>query len=555
MTHSTTQSASPGQSQQTSRPAGHEAMPRRDPLAAPSDLLAQLVIPGLLLWLCALMVHSSADIPSPVAAIAAAIGTVGVVLRLPLLSRRRWFWLVIAGLGILFVVRFAVFAPVAQERGFVVIPRSLTISIAEFLLCCQVVCLWRWDFRDPLPITVPGLALLTLVVALNKALPKDSQAAHVFLVTVSLLIPVLMARYRLEARSGGTSEATLPWAARFVTILVCISIFVGTWAATEIWIRWLPDAQLWFATRVGRTINTQQRLKRYSTAGTLTSIRNINAENPNAIALRVYADRKPGYLAGRIFDHYHAGQWLIAADRPGLLGNRRRRGMYEIEPLDVAPSGVIIPSGDFSAYDLSGGRGEQPVDRMTIENDPRRGRVYFTPSNYRYFVGEGGPLIADDHGIVRAGIDVHAPYSVFRTASARRYPLDSWQREILSTPPDGIDPRVEQLADQVARGDDTFRDKIAAVRDHFQNNHEYSLKGFEAPGGIGVLSYFLLTRQPAHCEFFASGAARWAPGGRKSWRRSSPPRTCSRCTCRSPRRPGGCWAGRSWRPCRRAPSW
>jgi hypothetical protein len=76
----------------------------------------------------------------------------------------------------------------------------------------------------------------------------------------------------------------------------------------------------------------------------------------------------------------------------------------------------------------------------------------------------------------------------------------------LSTPPRGIDPKVAKLAAEIGPNAQTARQKIDAVVSFFQNNFSYTLEPMDLPRDAEPLSYFLLNRTAAHCEFFASGA-------------------------------------------------
>jgi transglutaminase-like putative cysteine protease len=72
--------------------------------------------------------------------------------------------------------------------------------------------------------------------------------------------------------------------------------------------------------------------------------------------------------------------------------------------------------------------------------------------------------------------------------------------------PDNIDPRVRALAARLFAGCGTIPEKIAAVEKYFHTNYRYSLH-VTIPPDVDPITYFLLERPAAHCEFFASGAA------------------------------------------------
>ena len=76
----------------------------------------------------------------------------------------------------------------------------------------------------------------------------------------------------------------------------------------------------------------------------------------------------------------------------------------------------------------------------------------------------------------------------------------------LRTLPGTLDRRIYSLAELVTRDCATDREKIDAVRTYFTSNYDYHL-GIRVPTGRDPLTYFLLEKPAAHCEYFASGAA------------------------------------------------
>ena len=107
---------------------------------------------------------------------------------------------------------------------------------------------------------------------------------------------------------------------------------------------------------------------------------------------------------------------------------------------------------------------------------------------------------------MRGGISTGKPYTAFLARERARVVLSPRSREKLLARPDGLDDRVDELAARVGRGKTTPRGKMDAVAAFFQNNFEYALGELRVPNRQEPLTYFLLNRPAAHCEFFASGA-------------------------------------------------
>ncbi|MFW6170326.1 MAG: transglutaminase domain-containing protein [Planctomycetota bacterium] len=459
---------------------------------AKSSILNTL-LPGLVLWFEAVLIHSSKEASGDVALVIATLGTLGLFFHVPLLVRRFWFRLALGLLCMVFLGRLVFFRPQVVELGFIVVSRSLTIVLAEFLFGWQALVLFRWRFRDPLPILFPGLVLVTCVLTLNRPLSQEVQTIYVLLATGCLLLPALMVN--ASGNSSRSSGGRIPWSGRFTLAVVCGTMFLGTWTVTQAWSRWLPDAQLWFATQVGRRLDYRYRSREYATSGSLTAIRLQNFTTPNAVALRVQSESRPGYLRGRVFDRYESGVWHID------LNNTRK-----LEPLEVVPDEVGAPAGNVSVFRIPGTQATGLSRRLTVENDPRRGRVFFTPPGLRYCIGRGDSLVIDEHDVVRAGIRATKPYVALADSFQEGKDMTERRRRTLLKPLRGLGPRVADLAEDVCRRSRTPRDKIRAVRGYFRNNHEYSLQPVDLPKGSDPLNHFLRTRHAAHCELFASGA-------------------------------------------------
>jgi transglutaminase-like putative cysteine protease len=131
-------------------------------------------------------------------------------------------------------------------------------------------------------------------------------------------------------------------------------------------------------------------------------------------------------------------------------------------------------------------------------------KVLFTPAGTTAVRAPVARLSVDVHGIFEAEqLSPGAAYAVWKRESVPQLLVD---RQRLTELPDDLDPRVRELAKRVVAGADTDREKIAAVEQYFLSNYRYEF-GIEIPPGQDALTYFLLQRPPAHCEYFASGAA------------------------------------------------
>lgn len=228
----------------------------------------------------------------------------------------------------------------------------------------------------------------------------------------------------------------------------------------------------------------------FGTTSQLTSINQMKNGN-NTPVLHVYSDGAPGYLAGAVYERYMGNRWT---------SNSRR---YPVPPASSPPDGVTTLRPGLPAYQL---RPDAAANRR-LEIWPAKSLpgVFFQPQAPALISTNAHPIYKNTHGFaaVDPGIPA-APYVVYSGLSDGIPPLDTGQRESLLQLPEELDPKVRQLAAEIFEGAGTASEKIARTVSHFHQNYTYHL-GLDIPGDKDPLSYFLIERPPAHCEYFATG--------------------------------------------------
>jgi transglutaminase-like putative cysteine protease len=176
---------------------------------------------------------------------------------------------------------------------------------------------------------------------------------------------------------------------------------------------------------------------------------------------------------------------------------------------------------------------QEPGERLEIWPNQPFGRVLFLPLGTAVLQVAANEISSNIHGIIEANdLPPEVDYTAWRTTATdvpampvgslrvsdedsraqlsfdKSSPPESfdgdWRR--LTRAPADLDPRIIELSARVVAGAQTDGEKIAAVQRYFLDNYEYQF-GIEIPAGEDPLVYFLLQRPPAHCEYFASGAA------------------------------------------------
>ena len=241
---------------------------------------------------------------------------------------------------------------------------------------------------------------------------------------------------------------------------------------------------------------------RYVRGSQLGVIRKHMLGDPQEIALRIHADVAPGYLRGHAFDLYSWRRWFSA-------GTVQYPQLHSVRDRTVAPtsSGTAVLSRPLSRplgrFPLTKQTGEKTIN-LEIHNDPLKGQLVFLPLTTRWLEASSSEVVVTNHGIVRLGVDVTKPYVAGVGQLALREELDPQRRQVLLEVPGSISSETNRVANQVCSRLPTTASKAAAVSEFFQREFTYSLVSIEPPRSVDPLSYFLATKHPAHCEYFAS---------------------------------------------------
>ena len=205
------------------------------------------------------------------------------------------------------------------------------------------------------------------------------------------------------------------------------------------------------------------------------------------VALRIVSKTAPGYVRGRAFVDYAPPNWVFQT---------------EAEPLhpSLAPPDGVQPASD-RTFELWPGRAPwQAAEIHPSQAFP----VSFTLAGTSCVSADVPSLYVDLNAVVKGnGL---LPYTVYASATPPAGMPATPDPDRYTGVPSTLDPRVHQLAKSVFAGRTTVAEKANAVEAYFHGNYTYNL-GITIPSGVDPLTYFLLERPAAHCEYFAAGAA------------------------------------------------
>ena len=410
---------------------------------------------------------------------------------------KRWGFVLVA---LYFVERSVVPAALYSGSPSFLVPDSCLI--AEYFLVFQVIQFFVRYENDRLPSYLPILAIA--VLTFTGDFRANDRARLVFqLVTIGLIVLVAVYFAMGRTRSSRPGEKRFAGYGIWLVAVLVVSGALG----------WLAASSLFYFSRDIETLlvnamNPQVPAESagFSGQGRLGSIARQKQNSESRVALRVYADDSPGYLRGRAFETYRQSQWRNSSRQVPLAPTNHN---------DAASGGPRT----FSLIPLEG----NACRRLEIwPNEPFK-EVVFTPPGLVALEIPVDKLSVNMHGIFETedllpgipytavvseeALDASSLRSLLAGAPHEAAPRDAaaaW--EALTAVPDKLDPRIHELATRVVGEAATPAEKIAAVEGYFLKNYQYQF-GIDIPSGKDPLTYFLLEKPPAHCEYFASGAA------------------------------------------------
>jgi len=216
----------------------------------------------------------------------------------------------------------------------------------------------------------------------------------------------------------------------------------------------------------------------------------------NRPLVRLYATKRPGYLRAKAYDLYADSGWTT-----GTTPSRR-------EPAPHLPASLPSPPENYFTFLLR----QFPAQTTSWEAidvwpamDVEEG--IFLPKKTSLLALPVKTIEVDDNLVVEApDLWAGVNYVAYLPPSLPPEPLPTRRRDRYLSLPPRLDPRVNSLAEELFAPCRTTTDKLRAVTRYFVSHYKYSLD-ITIPKGQDPLTYFLLRRPPAYCEYFATGAA------------------------------------------------
>ena len=445
--------------------------------------------------------------------LASLIAIVGIVPRIRIPFNRIAWNITVFALVPIFIVRGFLVPAHSQFPWY--IPCEVMVPLAEAFLVLQVLEILRKRPGDILPIHFVLYTLLTVMFSFCRATGLvDGNTLFWGAVFTATLVGLLLQASRNQAFHQPDDMRVLkliesrnprkfPTLGRWLLLLGSFAgVTFGTWYFEGVLSRNVEYFKFFVASNAPIQRDESGSLN-YIQIARLDSIKKSQLANSDAVALTAWCDNMPGYLRGRVFDTYQKNQWFHSneAGEPQTIPAR----LTPAKSTAAYPDKMKLRSAQQQVFSISDQQ-QSPWKSVTVRNDVSRGQVFFTPLGADYI--QGGVMTTvqlDSHQVIYRGF-LNRTYTSYINRETNEEPEPPEARSELLKIPTDIEPGVLDVARQIFAGRATDAQKISAVERYFASNYSYSLREFKIPRRRDHLSYFVLEKPAAHCEFFASAA-------------------------------------------------
>lgn len=412
------------------------------------------------------------------------------ILRHPF-SRRQIFWTT-SILAIIFMVKYMISQ---HEFGLdqLAIRTPLAYAAAQFVMTVQLRQLFDKHFVPFLPNSFPLFGIVVFILIGDILVYGSKAVSYQVLVFSFVLFSGVFYQLGHSVRVQKKKEKHL-WGVYLVRANFFVVIWLLAWLTATGLHRYERELdQLYYRIIEPRTsgISSRAGFSKISKLGSLTQQFGTSA---NQIKLRVKSTDEPGYLRGRAFVQFLNSEWHSE------IGN------HNAAIIALPPAGVqtnILQEGSWFQIGEA-----KSSDWIEFEIWSEASGHIFAPLNTPLVHAMADSVQFDSQDILTSrSLESGFPYAIFfpRKLIPHRPESDLALQRLLQLP-NNISPQITQLAASIFADCKTSAEKINRIQEYFQNNYQYEL-GISIPAGEDPLTYFLLEKPNAHCEYFASGTA------------------------------------------------
>ncbi len=406
-------------------------------------------------------------------------------------SRRQVFW-VTSVLAILFMVKFMLYRhEFTLDRMAIRTP--LAFAAAQFVMTVQLRQFFDSHCVPFLPNSFPLFGIGAFILTGDILVHGSKALQYQILVFSYILLTGVFYQLGHPVRTPRGKEKRR-WSIYLNRAHIFAVIWLLGWLTATGLDRYERELdQLYYRLIEPRTtgITSRAGFSTISKLGSLTSQFDSGSEH---VKLRIKSTDEPGYLRGRAFVQFFNSEWHSDV------------GNHNAAIIAVPPAGVetnILPEGVWFQMGQA-----NSSDWIEFEVWSEASEHIFAPLNTPLVHAVAQNVQFDSQNILTSrSLESGFPYALFlpRKQLPPRPESDLFLQRLLQLPFD-ISPEVKQLAQQIFADCKTSAEKIDRIQKYFPDHYQYEL-GISVPRGKDPITYFLLEKPNAHCEYFASGTA------------------------------------------------
>ncbi len=406
----------------------------------------------------------------------------GWCLRLPTL----WNSLFLA---IVFALKFALF-PAQYSTDAPFINTELAHEIGCWLIAVQLLTLHDVRSLKRIPATVGAMGCIVVLCAGDIRLHSVSR--EFMLIGMSLFVGGL----------GWFAHSSRAWIrvdqkrrlrrAILAGTLICAAI--PTVLAAQAWHLHERDLEM-LLIQLMKSLDGETQDPRTIHQSFLQRVTNGRIQNPEELVLKVRQSLpEPVYLRGWCYDEYVAYGWSQS---------RFHQNLNLLESRVPTDSGPWPADRELFALHSAASNEWETIE---VENLAHAEPIPYVPWETAELQIPLSQLNVDDRRNLMLVEDSLPPQLVAYVPSRIVEQPEPEPGSAVLQVPAKLDPRIRDLAAELLKNATTDRERMQAVEQFFHQNFQYQV-GLEPPKDRDPIAFFLLDRPPAHCEYFATGAA------------------------------------------------
>lgn len=412
------------------------------------------------------------------------------VLRFPF-SRRQVFW-TSSVLAVLFLVKYMI-----SQHEFTLdqmaIRTPLAYAAAQFVMTVQLRQMFDHHFVPFLPYSFPLFGVVVFILTGDILIHSSRGLYYQVLVFSYVLLTGVFCQLGHAVRTQSKKQKKR-WSVYFIRVNIFAVIWLLGWLTATGLDRYERELdQLYYRLIEPRTSGIASRAG-FSSISKLGSLAKQFDSGSEQVRLRIKSTDEPGYLRGRAFVQFFNSEWHSE------VGNHNAP-IIAVPPAGVKPE--ILQEGTW--FQMGQANSSNWIEYQIWSDISEH---IFAPLNTPLVYAVADSMQFDSQDVLTSrSLESGYPYSLFfpRNQLPHRPESEQSLKRLLQLPYN-ISPKIVQLADQIFVGCKTSAEKIARIQAYFPNNYQYEL-GISIPPGKDPLTYFLLEKPNAHCEYFASGTA------------------------------------------------